>query len=160
MAITGVQADITDEEKQVFVECVRLMMRDYGVNNHLLQKVQFEDKEIYRAIDLAVSQWNSTPPVSVATWRHIPEHILFLGATRWLMQAESFLQIRNQISVQTDGLGVVGLDDKYQLYYNQMQDLRNEFKAETQERKYADNIATGFGSLGSGYANVSRFHQS
>jgi hypothetical protein len=159
MAITGI-TDITDAELVEFIECVRLMMRDYGVNNHLLKKVQFEDKDINRAIELTVSQWNSTPPVSNATWRHIPEHTLFLGATRWLMQAESFLQVRNQISVQTDGLGVVGLDDKYQLYYNQMQDLRNEFKQETQERKYANNIAGGFGSLGSGYANVSRFHQS
>ncbi len=76
------------------------------------------------------------------------------------MLSESFLQIRNQISVQTDGLGVVGLDDKYQLYYNQMQDLKREFKDGTQQFKYAQNIARGFGSLSSGYANVSRFHQS
>jgi len=158
MAITGAAADITEEELQEFIECVRMMMRDYGVNNHLLKKVQFEDEEISRAIDLTVSQWNSTPPVTSTTWRLIPEHLLFLGTCRWLMQAESFLQVRNQISVQTDGLGVVGLDDKYQLYYNQMQDLRSEFKRETQERKYADNIASGFGSVSSGYANVSRFH--
>ena len=159
MAVTGVAANITDEELQVFVDCVRLMMRDCGVNNHLLKKVQFPDEEIYRAIDLVVSEWNATPPLSSLTWRLIPEHLLFLGACRWLMQAESFLQIRNQISVQTDGLGVVGLDDKYQLYYNQLQDLRNEFQNGMKELKYAANIASGFGSVGSGYANVSRFHQ-
>jgi len=38
--------------------------------------------------------------------------------------------------------------------------LKNEFKTETEQFKYAQNIANGFGCIGSGYANVSRFHQS
>lgn len=74
------------------------------------------------------------------------------------MQAESFLQIRNQISVPSDGIGVIGIDDKYLLYFQQMQAMKSEFKEAVREIKDELNIARGFGSFHSGYANVSRFH--
>ena len=159
MPITGEDIDATEDELQELVDCVRLVMRDYALNNHLLREVQFEDKEIRKAVDLAVSEYNALPPETSLDWRNIPEALLFLGTTRWLMLSESFLQIRNQVSVQTDGLGVVGIDDKYQLYNQQMQQLRADFNQKSREVKTARNLATGYGSLSSGYANVSRFHQ-
>lgn len=160
MPVTGTTIDATDDELQELVDCVRLLLRDYSVNNILLTKVQFKDTEIRKAIDMSVSEYNAMPPETTTDWRNIPEAILFLGAGRWLMLMESFLQIRNQVSVQTDGLGVVGIDDKYQLYAQQMQQLRNDFLQKARDLKTARNLASGYGSLSSGYAHVSRFHHS
>lgn len=158
MAITGTDVDITDEERQEFIECVRLILRDFALNNILLDDVQFSDKEIDRAIDLATSRFNSTPVLSSLSWRKIPEDILFHGTAYWLMLSESFLQVRNQVSVPADDLGVIGIDDKMQLYNQAAQQLRADFDNRVREWKDATNLARGYGDFSSGYSNVSRFH--
>ena len=158
MPITGDNIDVTDEELQELVDCIRLHMRDYAINNVLLQDVQFDDADVRKAINLAVSEYNALPPESSISWRALPDALLILGVGRWLMLSESYLQIRNQVSVQTDGLGVVGIDDKQQQYIQTMQMLRKDFKQGIRDLKTARNLAGGYGTLSSGYANVSRFH--
>lgn len=159
MPVTATDVDMTEEEREDFIECVRSLLGDYGVNNILLKKVQFEDAHIDRCIRMAVSKWNTTPPLGNVSWRQIPEHLLFLGTAVWLMQTASFIQLRNQVSVQTDGLGVVGIDDKHQFYQGLIAQLRAEIADDTKNFKYAQNLAGGYGHLHSGYAYVSRFHQ-
>lgn len=158
MAVTGTDVDITDAERQEFIDCVRLILRDFALNNILLDEVQFSDKEIDRAIELATSRFNSTPVLSSKSWRQIPEDILFHGTAYWLMLSESFLQVRNQVSVPADDLGVIGIDDKMQLYNQAAQQLKADFDRRTREWKDAANMANGYGDFSSGYSNVSRFH--
>jgi hypothetical protein len=92
------------------------------------------------------------------TWRQIPEDILFHGTAYWLMLSESFLQIRNQVSVPADDLGVIGIDDKMQLYNSLAQQVKADFDARVRDWKDATNLQGGYGSFSSGYSNVSRFH--
>ena len=80
-----------------------------------------------------------------------------MGALRYLMQSESFLQIRNQTTVQTDGMGAVGLDDKHPMYQRMTTQLKNDFLAAARKYKNQVNIARGFGGMSSGYQNVTRF---
>lgn len=150
--------DITSEELQELTDCIRMMLRDYTPNNMLLEDIQFTDKEIRLALRLAVSEYNSMPPNTNVAWRHLPEDILFLGAARWLMLSESFLQIRNQVNVPSDGLGVIGIDDKFQYYMSAGEQLKAEYQNKMRAVKNERNIASGYGSLSSGYAGVSRFH--
>lgn len=154
------QIDVTDEELEEVVACIRMFLRDYATNNILLDDVQFKDKEVRRAIRLVESEFNAIPPLTATDWRQIPEAMLFLGVGRWLMLSESFLQIRNQVSVQTDGLGVVGIDDKHNMYASQAQMLRNDFMQQAKELKVSKNLESGYGGMSSGYANVSRFQHS
>lgn len=151
-------SDITPDELQDLTDCIRMLLRDYAPNNMLLDDLQFSDKEIRLAVRLVVSEYNSMPPNSNVTWRFIPEDILFLGAARWLMLSESFLQIRNQVNVPSDGLGVIGIDDKFQFYQSAGEHLKAEYQQKMRATKSAQNIASGYGSLASGYAGVSRFH--
>ena len=149
--------DATEDELQEVADMVRMILRDRAQNNILLGDVQFTDAEIKQALRLAVSDYNAMPPISTYGWRDLPEAILILGACRWLMLSESFLQVRNQVSVQTDGLGVVGIDDKNQLYASMAQQLANEFLQRAREVKTAANLANAYGTLSSGYSYVSRF---
>jgi hypothetical protein len=149
--------DITSDELIELTDMVRLLMRDFAMNNILLEKAQFNDKEIHQALRLTTSMYNMLPPMTSVAWRDLPEALLLMGVTYWLMLSESFLQIRNQISVQTDGLGVVGLDDKYQLYATQAAQLKSDFQQQARDIKVSMNLESGYGSMSSGYANVSRF---
>lgn len=160
MSVTGNSVDASAEELEELLECVRMVMRDYAPNNILLGDVEFSDKEVERAVKMAVSEFNRIPIQTAYDWRLIPEDLLFLGTARWLMLSNSFLQIRNQVSVPSDGLGVIGIDDKYQLYFNQMQSLKSEFQTGVREYKIEMNISLGFSGFPSGYSTVSRFHHS
>jgi len=159
MPVNGNPINAAAEELEELMDMVRMMMRDYADNNILLMDAQFKEKEIKMAMRLAVSDFNSLPPNTQLSWRLLPEGLLLQGVTHWLLLSESFLQLRNQVSVPTDGLGVVGIDDKSQYY----QQLRGQLKSEYDQRcrliKNEMNIASGYGSLGSGYAGVSRFRQ-
>ena len=150
--------DPSGPELAEFLESVRMLMRDYAPNNLLLEDTQFKDEEIVRAIRMAVSEYNSMSPSTRITWRALPEDLLFLGVARWLTLSESFLQIRNQVAVPTDGLGVVGIDDKFQLYQSLTEQLKQEFQQRCRMLKNEMNLASGYGSLRSGYAGVSRFY--
>lgn len=157
MSIATSEINATEEELEEILELSRMILRDKAEKNILLGSVQFKDKEIKRAIKMAVSEFNSMPPNTNLHWRKVPEDILFKGTAAWLMLSESFLQVRNQVSVPTDGLGVVGIDDKMQHYQQLRQVLNREFKTKCRSVKNEMNIASGFGSLSSGYTNVSRF---
>lgn len=159
MAVTGEDPDATDEELEELVEHVKLLLRDRAENNILLHDVQFSPKEIKRAITLTESDFDEMPPQTTFGWRNMPEGMLFLGVASWLMLSESFLQVRNQVSVPTDDLGVVQLDDKAPMYQRLRQQLKAEFDQKARARKNEINIASGYGSLSSGYAAVSRFSQ-
>jgi hypothetical protein len=152
--------DISDEEMKEVVDMCRMILRDFIPNNVLLDDVQFPDREIRGALRLTMSDYNAMPPITSVHWRDLPEGLLITGICRWLMLSESFLQARNQISVQTDGLGVVGLDDKYQLYASQAAQLKNDFMMQARELKTSRNLESGYGTMSSGYANVSRFQHS
>lgn len=150
----------TDPELQEFTDVIRMILRDKTENNILLGDVQFTDDEIRLAVRMATSEFNSMPPSTAMSWRLIPEDILFLGVATWLMLSESFLQLRNQVSIPSDGLGVIGVDDKTQFYQQLRGSLKQEFIAKMREKKNEMNIASGFGSLSSGYTHVSRFTNS
>lgn len=161
MTVTGLSStiDASDAELDIFREDVRMLMRDVPGNNVLLDDVQFTDEDILRAIRLAANQYNTLPPNGNVGWRLIPEHILFLLTASWLLLSESFLQIRNQVSVPSDGLGVIGIDDKWSQYAQLRESLRAQGLEAAKQYKVQQNLETAYGSLASGYAYVSRFNR-
>lgn len=159
MSVIATPITTNSDEYVEFKECVRMLLRDYASNNIVLDTVQFTDAEFDRCVRMAVSEFNATSPGTNMDWRLIPEHMLFLGTARYLMLSESFLQVRNQVSVQTDGLGAVGLDDKYALYSQAERSLNGEFKQLVRSYKNELNMRAAFGGLSSGYQYVSRFQQ-
>lgn len=161
MTIVGSQTlvDATDRELEIFKDDIRMLLRDRAPNNILLDDVQFTDADVLRAVRFATNQFNLIAPSSSVSWRLVPEPILFLLTASWLTMSESFLQIRNQISVPSDGLGVIGIDDKWGQYTQMRESLRNEAEALAKQYKVQQNLESSYGSLSSGYAHVSRFRQ-
>lgn len=129
---------------------IRLFIRDYPQNNILLDNVQFGHEEIQRAISLVVSEWNSLPPLTDETVDTIPQSVLMLGTSAWLLMSESILQLRNQSTYEGGGLNI-GVDDKSGSYLQLARALKEEWKVTALEVKKFRNIASGFGRIHSGY---------
>lgn len=142
---------------------VRMFMRDRADKNILLDTVQFTDDELNLAMDMAVSAFNTVTPQSNLTPQSFPPHLKYLllvGTVRFLLMSESFLQARNQATVQDGDIAPIGIDDKAQLYAQLAASLKAESDELTRGVKTQNNLESAYNSLGSGYRNTSRFNHS
>jgi hypothetical protein len=138
-----------------------MLLRDYGAqSNILLDTVQFSDAELDMATQMALNEFAVMTPISGATNGNIPVSILILGVASWLMLSESFLQIRNQATVQDGDITPIGIDDKNQIYFQLAQSIKADWKSTAKMYKTQLNMEACYGQLSSGYQNVSRFHNS
>lgn len=151
--------DIDEPELQAFADMVRMVLRDKSTNNILLADVQFTDEELKNAISLATDSYNILTPITTAPWDSIPRPLLLLWTCYWLMLSESFLQVRNQVAVPSDGLGVMQLDGKMGEYMSLAGNVKAEAERAAKSYKHSQNLENAYGSLPSGYANVSRYNQ-
>ena len=157
MTITATTTTVTDA-MQVLADDARALMRDYAPNNVLLDSVQFTDAEILRAIRLATGWYNTAvTPTSSVEWDLIPEYILLLKVTSLLLLSETFLQLRNQASIPTDGLGVIGIDDKWSQYLQLREQLASRAEEAASNYKRTQNLESAYGNMPSGYAYVGRY---
>lgn len=140
-------------------EQVRMFLRDVpgripgsGSENILLDDVEFSDPELDFAKELAVSRFNSSnPPIRSHTAETIPIDILMLGIAGFLMNAESFRQLRNQSST-SDGEVPLGIDDKHPAYLQLRKFLLDEFDTRLTAYKVQKNMAACWGGVDSGYS--------
>jgi hypothetical protein len=142
---------------------VRMFMRDRADKNILLDTVQFTDDELNLAMDMAVSSFNTVTPQTNLTSQTFPPHLkylLLIGTTRFLLMSESFLQARNQATVQDGDIAPIGIDDKAQLYAQLSAGLKSEWDELTRGVKTQNNMESAYTTLGSGYRNTSRFNHS
>lgn len=142
---------------------VRMFMRDRADRNILLDTVQFSDDELNLAMDMAVSGFNAVTPQTNLTPQTFPPHLKYLllvGTTRFLLMSESFLQARNQATVQDGDIAPIGIDDKAQLYAQLAASLKAEWDELTRGIKTQNNMESAYTTLSSGYRNTSRFNHS
>lgn len=140
-----------------------MFMRDYANNNILLDEVQFTDVELNLALTMAVSAFNTVTPQSSFTPQSFPAQLMYLlliGTVRFLLMSESFMQVRNQATVQDGDIAPIGISDKAQLYSQLAQQLKAEWDELTRGVKTQNNMESAYTTLGSGYRNVSRFNHS
>ncbi len=159
MPVTGTPTTPTVVSK----DQVRMFMRDYAENNILLDDVQFTDDELNNALEMAVSAFNAITPQTNMTPSTFPTHLrylLLIGTTRFLLMSESFLQVRNQATVQDGDIAPIGISDKAALYSQLSKQLKDEWDELSRGVKTQNNMESAYNTLGSGYRNTSRFNHS
>lgn len=159
MTVTGSSTNVNEPALEELKIKIMMFLRDDADMNILLDDVEFSDLEYRCAIDLAVSGYNVMTPATAVDYSGVPEYVLFHWVAGLLMRSNTFLQARNQVSVPTDNIGVIGLDDKAGLYASMAQSLIGEAKQVGQKYKNQQNLESAYGCLPSGYAHVSRFQQ-
>lgn len=139
---------------------VRMFLRDRADKNILLDDVQFTDNELNLATEMAVSAFNCVTPQTRFTPSSFPEHaryLLLIGTARFLLMSESFMQARNQATYQDGDIAPIGIDDKAALYSQLANGLKQEWDELVRGIKTQNNMESAYGTLGSGYRNVSRY---
>lgn len=132
-------------------------MRDRAPKNILLDDVQFTDQELDLAMEMATSAYNAVTPQSNVTPSTFPhKYVLLIGTVRFLLMSESFLQVRNQATVQDGDIAPIGIDDKAALYAQMAQGLKAEWDELVRGIKTQLNMESAYNTLGSGYLNVTR----
>lgn len=159
MPITGTPVTPTVVSK----DQVRMFMRDKAENNILLDDVQFTDAELNGALEMTVSAFNTVTPQTNFTPQSFPTHLRYLllvGTVRYLLMSESFMQVRNQATVQDGDIAPIGISDKAALYAQLAKQLKDEWDELTRGVKTQNNMESAYNTLGSGYRNTSRFNHS
>lgn len=140
------------EEVRMFLRDVPGVIPGSGSENVLLDDVEFSDRELALATRLAVSRFNTMrPPIRQLVAEQIPLDILIVGVVSFLLNSESFRQLRNQSSVP-DGETSLGIDDKHQLYAGARQRIYEEFTELATNWKVMKNMAACWGGVNSGFA--------
>lgn len=146
---------------------IRGFMRDVagqvpgtGVENVMFDLPEFSDNDINRALKYTVARFNVITPPSNDAQENINIWLLLIGVSEFLVTSEAFRQQRNQVTYQDGDIQPIGLDDKQQLYLAMAALLKTEFEDKAKSWKISRNMESAYGSLGSGYRAVSRFHHS
>jgi hypothetical protein len=141
----------------VTVDQIRMFLRDKAENNILIDGVQFTQEEVNFSVEMATEAFNAITPQSTYLPSSFPnKYLLLLGCARFLMMSESFLQVRNQATYQDGDIAPIGIDDKMAAYSQLAQLLKAEWDELSRGIKTQNNMESAYGTLSSGYRNVSR----
>ncbi len=163
MPITGTPTEtppITQDDIRMFMRDVAGQVPGTGVENVLFDLPEFSSDDISRALRFTVARFNVTGLPSNDLQENINIWLLLIGTCEMLMYSEAFRQQRNQLSYQDGDVAPIGLDDKQSLYLTMAATLKAEFETRVMTFKASRNMESCYGSLGSGYRAVSRFHHS
>ena len=134
-------------QASVIIQDIRTHMRDYEQRNDLLERVEFTDKEVEKAMQLAFDQFQMIPPFIASK---IPRALVIMGTMANLLTSESIAQVRNHLNYQDAGVSV-STDDKWQAYLQLGEQLRARFDTAAEQIKISQNAEGAFGGSHSPY---------
>lgn len=104
------------------------------------------------AIDMTVSDWNSTmPPVGNVSLLNYPSlYLLMHGAAIQIMKSQGIYQSRNELNYSAGGSSFVRAN-KTNYYMAWMTNFANEYAMKVRNIKIAQNVAAGWGGAASEY---------
>jgi hypothetical protein len=139
-----------------FRNIVRLFVRDREPYNTLLDGVESTDDMIDLYIGLALSDFNTTPPmIGDYTMQTFPSGWLLLyGTIIELLTSAGILQSRNQLDYN-DGGHTVQVSNKTGLYQSWIDRFQRMYQQRKRDMKIQMNMRRGWGGVNSEYAFVS-----
>ena len=127
-------------------------LRDDPSNNHLLDGVEFDPAFINLSIKLAISEFNSMPPMgSVDIYTFPSKAILMSGTLYKMFAAQSALLARNHMNYSDGGLQIP-VEERFQLYQALAELYRQDFANSARALKTQMNLEDGWGGVKSDYS--------
>ena len=143
-----------DSALQSLVDEIKTTMRDRVGLNKLIEGEEHKDRDRKIALQRALDQLNSLPPLTDFTFTTCPfRYFLVTLATAHLLRSLLFLLERNEVDVADAG-GVASRKKQVDLIRGTIQELRQEAIPELREAKkaYALIDAIGYsGTINSSY---------
>ena len=125
---------------------LRLFLRDTPQLNRLIRGHESTEEDLMFALDMTISDWNTTTPVIGST--HIGNfpslYLLMHGAAIQVLKSAGLLQARNELNYNTGGSSFVR-SNKTQYYQSWMVNFSNEYEAKKRNLKIQQNIEKSWG---------------
>jgi hypothetical protein len=132
-----------------FIGEVRGFVRDFPGLNRLISGEESSDRLIRYCADLAVDEWNTTPPLSAHTIAKFPSRSVLLRLTICnLLTSVGILKSRNSFAYSDGGFQVQTEehDTRYQRWIQMFRTMGPASAAAIQKLKVALNIEGGWDS--------------
>lgn len=127
-------------------------IRDQAENNHLIDGTEFNPTVINLAISLAISEFNSMPPLGSFDVFTFPSKAILMSGTLYKMFAgQAALLARNHMSYSDGGLQIP-VEERYQLYQSLSEMYHQDFIVSGRALKTQLNIEDGWGGVRSDYS--------
>ena len=135
---------------------LRKFLRDIDELNELLEGKESTDSQLRMAIEDALDDWNSTPPIITAATleNHPAKRLLLRGAAIEVLISAGIWHSRNRLSYSDGGITVAIHGDKAQDYQAWADRFAREYENKKTEVKKAANIAAGWGGVSSEYTEI------
>ncbi len=135
------------------IDEVQTYIQDKLENNHLLTGVEFPDPMVSLAIDLAISEFNTIPPLSSHDITNFPGKALLMSGTLYkLFYGQAALLARNHMSY-TDGGVSIPIEERAALYQSLAAMYQADFLNTAKVIKIQNNIDSGWGEVRTDYSN-------
>jgi len=134
---------------------LRLFLRDTPALNKLIRKEESDDELMEFALELCLSDWNSTVPlISLQSIETFPSlYLLMHGATIQILKMQGIYQDRNRLIYNSGGSSFSRFD-KGQSYMNWLQMFVSDYEVKKKNYKIYQNIKQGWGGISSEYDDI------
>ena len=134
---------------------LRLFLRDTAQLNRLIRKEESDDEMLTFAIEMTLSDWNSTAPfIGAVSIRNYPSlYLLMHGAAIQVLKSQGLLQARNELQYSAGGSSFMR-SNKSNYYMQWMANFSNEYSRKVRDMKISQNIERGWGGVASEYDRV------
>lgn len=141
--------------KVEFLSKVRSYIRDSAALNALLDGVETSDAEMELCLDLAVDDFNTSPPLigTFSAESHPSQSLLLIATVYWILQSAGILQSRNQLEYSSGGI-TVRSSDKTQLYQSWIAIFMQSYEAKKAALKKTLNAEQAYGGVSSEYVQI------
>ena len=135
---------------------LRMFLMDNEEMNRLLGRKEIDDDRLEFAINLTISDWNTTAPVigreDIVSWPSL--YLLMHGGAVQCLKMAGFYQTRNELTYNSGGSSFIRAN-KTPYYQSWIQNLSAEYEAKKLQYKIQKNIEGAYGDgFSSEYALV------
>jgi len=134
---------------------LRLFLRDTPELNRLIRKQESNDEMLTFAIDMTISDWNSTSPfidrIHIGNYPSL--YLLMHGSVIQILKSQGIYQARNELNYQAGGSSFMRFN-KSSYYMNWMINLASDYELKKRNMKIAKNIEGGWGGVASEYDRI------
>ncbi|MDY6957882.1 MAG: hypothetical protein SVK08_01860 [Halobacteriota archaeon] len=129
-----------------YITLLRKYIQDDPIANKLTGK--FENPDLGMYLDLALSDFNMTPPlIGDYTFEKFPAvKLLIMGAVVQILLSNSILQVRNSLSY-SDGGSTIAIFEKGPAYMQGAQVFAGMYENNKKNLKISLNIQKGWGTV-------------
>lgn len=140
--------------KEQAVEKLRIFLGDSKSENKLIPGEELSNDKLSLALDLALDEFNNTPPFMSFTLATFPSlSVILQGAAVHSLMMAGFIQTRNYLQFSDGGISEV-INDKSPMYQGWINMIMNSvigYAKNASDIKIALNMASGFGVVKSPY---------